>query len=61
MGYQQRLISTDQLVRLGSKREWVPMWLWFWVIFRYKIYEIWPFSRIFYIKYRDRVKPGEFD
>ena len=61
MGHQQRFISTDQLVRLGRKRKWVPMWLWFWVIFRYGIEDIWPIGKIFYVKYRDRVKPGEFD
>lgn len=45
-------ISTDRLVKLGSKRRWVPMWLWKNVIFRFGIYEteIWPFAWLVYKK-----------
>jgi hypothetical protein len=43
-------IHASRLVRVGSKREWVPMWLWMNFIFRFGIYEIWPFNWVTYKK-----------
>ena len=41
-------ISTRNLVHIGSKRDWVPLWLWIseymHVIFRFDLYEIQPFG-----------------
>ena len=48
MSRQRYEISTDRLVVLGSKREWVPMWLWLNVLFRLSLYEIWPISWLAY-------------
>jgi hypothetical protein len=41
----------EDLVKVGSKRKWVPMWLWLNVIFRFGLYEVWPISWFTYIKY----------
>ena len=48
---QSCLIHTSRLVATGRKRDWVPMWLWLNVIFRFGLYDGWPFSRIVYLKY----------
>jgi hypothetical protein len=46
--------DTDDLVLVGRKREWVPMWLWTNVIFRYKLWLVWPIS---YLTYQSRQIP----
>jgi len=47
---REYVIDTDELVKLGSKREWVPMWLWVNLIFRFGLYEIWPLGYILWTK-----------
>jgi hypothetical protein len=44
-------ISTYNLVALGCKRQWVPMWLWTGLLFRFGLYDGWPFSWMFYVRY----------
>ncbi|MCU1299727.1 MAG: hypothetical protein JWQ87_11 [Candidatus Sulfotelmatobacter sp.] len=40
----EQAFHCDDLIRLGSKRRWVPMWLWLHVIFRFGLYEYTPIS-----------------
>lgn len=40
--------SPDELVLVGSKRRWVPMWLWLRFIFPLSLYEIQPFGWLTY-------------
>jgi len=37
----------DELVRLGSKRGWVPMGLWLFLFYT-TLYEVWPISWLAY-------------
>jgi hypothetical protein len=41
-------IDCGELTKLGSKREWVPMWLWLHIVFRFGLYEIQPFGWLTY-------------
>lgn len=42
----------SRLVKLGSKRAWVPMWLWVNVIFRYELYLYSPISWLTYREFK---------
>lgn len=42
----------NDLVKVGSKRKWVPTWLWLHVIFRFGLYKYSPISWLTYSKAR---------
>jgi hypothetical protein len=44
-------LNTEDLERLGRKRDWVPMWIWLNLIFRFGVYEWKIIGRLFWVKY----------